>query len=144
MVANIINIDCDTIAIIGLIASIITIITFILWIFEKLKILEYLKIKTINYLSPYNILILWLYQHKAFNKGGDSEKAKHFLKYFYLNKLYSKNAIKQNTAIETIVQLNDTQWAFSTFVDRVGNKPNLTPNNKSLILKEIIKLCKKM
>jgi|GEM_PF-7125591 len=142
MIANIINLDPIITQNIELISSIFGIIAFILYIFEKIKILNYLK--TRFPINPIKFIFLWWYKYQAYKNGGDIEKVKHFFKSIYSYKLYSKNRIKQKTAIETIAQLNDIQWAFSTFVERVGNKPKLSPDNKNLILREIIKLCKKM
>ena len=127
----------DIIFVVGVLASIFTIITFVRWIFKKKKILPF-------YLGPFRFITLQWYEYKAYKNQGNQEKAEYYLKYVYLNKLYSRNTCKQNIAIKEMVQLNDIEWAFLMFVERVGREPELSSGNKNLILEEIKKLCEKI
>ena len=136
MVAEILDKYYVIIIITGLLSSIFTIITFAHWAIKT--------IKTLNYIGTFKIIALWWYKHIAFKKGGNVEKVKRYLIYVYINKLYSKKSIKQKIAIKEIGQLGNIQWAFQKLVERVGKKPKLSPENKDLILEEIINLCKKM
>ena len=137
MIADFINVNRIYFDIIGFFASIFTIISFLRWIFQKDK--------SIYKLGVLNFIILSIKKFFAHVfKGGNEEKAKQLQKYISLNKLYSGNALKQSIAIREIIEFGDIEWAFNIFVERVGNKPELSSENKDAIMREIVKLCKMM
>ena len=125
---------------ISLIGNIITIIgAFIaccIRLFKKKQIGPY-------NLSRFSFITLKYRLSKAYKKE-DGNEIKLCLKYIYLKKLYSKDTYKQNTAINEMMQSDDTNQTFQMFVERAGSEPKLSSAVKPLLIERIKELSKRM
>jgi len=133
----------DAIFIIGGLASLFTIITFFFLIFKS---------KNLHHLNFFKRLV---YKSKIkFHEN--TEDAKYYHKQIWLDKLFSNDVVKQSTAIREMMQLcnpdeiisddelsDNINWVFKRFAERYGSKPELSDDNRDLILHKIIIVVKK-